>query len=130
VQCTTPYPAYVKESIRQIVQRVKRSFPDNFVKVHVDTRDMVFLVSRKPPDDDPDPGWKYRIGDIPIPREAMDVYCRRVPKDWVLPIPPSKENETTPYRNTRKPEPASSVRPNDSGSPTRATSSMETDNGE
>jgi hypothetical protein len=45
VQCTTPHPTFVKECIRQIVTRVKGSFPDNFVKVNIDTQKIssVFL---------------------------------------------------------------------------------------
>jgi hypothetical protein len=95
----------VKECIRQIVNRVKGSFPDHFVKVTVDTRDMTFKVARKPPKGDPDPGWKYRIGDIPIPNICFDLNIRRVPRDFILPIPvKEKEDEPTPYRNTRRPE--------------------------
>jgi hypothetical protein len=104
VQCATPYPVMVKECIRQIVNRVKGSFPDHFVKVTVDTRDMTFKVARKPPKNDPDPGWKYRIGDIPIPNICLDLNMRRVPRDFILPIPVKEnEDEPTPYRNTRRP---------------------------
>jgi hypothetical protein len=67
VQCATPYPVMVKECIRQIVNRVKRAFPDNYVRVTVDTRDLTFKVARKPPKGAKDPGWQYRIGDIPSP---------------------------------------------------------------
>jgi hypothetical protein len=103
IQCATPYPVMVKECIRQIVQRVKRQNPGNFVKVTVDTRDLTFKVARKPPDDDPDPGWKYRIGDIPIPEIVMDTSIRRVPRDFVLPIPVREDDTQTPYRDTRRP---------------------------
>jgi hypothetical protein len=131
VQCATPYPPFVKECIRQLVQRVKRQFPDNYVKVHVDTRDMVFLVARNPPKDDPDPGWKYRIGDIPIPREVMDLRNRRVPKGWVLPIPVREEGEEespTPYRTTKRPPVPISTKKSNTESPLRAESSMELEN--
>jgi hypothetical protein len=131
VQCATPYPPFVKECIRQLVQRVKKQFPDNYVKVHVDTRNMVFLVSRKPPKDDPDPGWKYRIGDIPIPREVMDLRNRRVPNGWVLPIPVREEGEEespTPYRSTKRPPVPISTQQSAPDSPLRAESSMDLEN--
>jgi hypothetical protein len=96
IQCTTPYPAYTRECIRQIVDHVKQYFPDNFVRVNVDTKNMVFKVMRNPPDDDPNPGWKVMIDDIPIPREAMDVSAKRVPKDFKI-IFQERENRT-PYR--------------------------------
>jgi hypothetical protein len=55
VNCATPYPVIIRECIKQIVSIVKNRYKDNFVRVTVDTRNMVFKVARKPPDDAPDP---------------------------------------------------------------------------
>jgi hypothetical protein len=98
VQCSTPYPAYIRESIRQIVSHVKYYYPDNYVRVNIDTNNMVFRVSRKPPDDAPSPGWKVRDEDIPIPREAMNVSAKWVPKEFKIDFDEEKQ-ERTPYRS-------------------------------
>jgi hypothetical protein len=97
IQCSTPYPAYIRESIRQIVDHVKYYYPDNFVRVNVDTTNMLFRVTRKPPDDAPSPGWKVRNEDIPIPREAMNVSAKWVPKDFKIHFDEERQ-ERTPYR--------------------------------
>jgi hypothetical protein len=87
VSCTTPYPSMVRECSKQIVDVVKSDFPDNFVRVNIDTEKMVFKVARKPPKDAPDPAWKHGKVDIPIPKAALDISVRRVPKDFKLEIP-------------------------------------------
>jgi hypothetical protein len=87
ITCSTPYPTMVRECIKQIVNDVKLEYPDNFIKVKVDTEAMVFKVARRPPKDAPDNGWKYGKVDIPIPVAALDINCRRVPKDFKLEIP-------------------------------------------
>jgi hypothetical protein len=89
-----------------LVNRVKTRYPDNFVRVIVDTDNMVFRVSRKPPDDAPDPSWQDREGDIPIPVLAMDPNIRKVPKDFklVIPVSPSKK-QVSPSKN-QVPSPA------------------------
>jgi hypothetical protein len=97
VQCKTPYPAYIRECIKQIVAHVKEYYPDNFVRVNVDTSRMVFRVMRKPPDDAPKPGWKVRDEDIPIPREAMDVGARWVPRDFRVSFDAERQTRT-PYK--------------------------------
>jgi hypothetical protein len=78
-KCGTPYPIVVRECIKQIVDNVKGQFPGHFVRVNIDLKNMLFKVSRKPPDDAADPGWKYMKVDIPIPQwMSMHVKCRRV----------------------------------------------------
>jgi hypothetical protein len=87
INCSTPYPTLVRECIKQIVQEVKSVYPDNFVRVTVDTSQMLFKVARRPPKDAPDNGWKYGKVGIPIPESALDINCRRVPKGFKLEIP-------------------------------------------
>jgi hypothetical protein len=98
INCSTPYPTLVRECIKQIVQEVKSVYPDNFVRVTVDTSQMLFKVARRPPKDTPDNGWKYGKVGIPIPESALDINCRRVPKGFKLEIPdidsPAKVNRS------------------------------------
>jgi hypothetical protein len=89
VQCSTPYPAIVRECIKQIVAEVKKDYPNNFVRVTVDTNDMVFKVTRNAPDTSENPGWHSRDENIPIPDVALDVNARWAPRDFRLVIPPS-----------------------------------------
>jgi hypothetical protein len=92
-QCTTPYPLGVRECIKQIVAVVKNRYPDNFVRVTVDTKNMVFKVARKPPKDAANPKWQYRDENVPIPEMALDLTLRRVPQGFKLDIP------VTPNKN-------------------------------
>jgi hypothetical protein len=86
-QCTTPYPLGVRECIKQIVAVVKNRYPDNFVRVTVDTKNMVFKVARKPPKDAPNPKWQYHDEHVPIPAMALDLKLRKVPTNFKLDIP-------------------------------------------
>jgi hypothetical protein len=92
--CGIPYPPVVRECIRQLVARVKNRHPDNFVRVTVDTDNMVFKVARQPPKDAEDPSWQYRQGDIPIPDLALDLSLRKVPRGFKLDIPDSPSKKT------------------------------------
>jgi hypothetical protein len=89
VQCATPYPPMVRECIKQIVAESKKAYPDNFIRVTIDTQKMLFKVSRNAPDTSDNPGWHSRDVDIPIPTEAMDCTVKRPPRDFKLHIPPS-----------------------------------------
>jgi hypothetical protein len=88
-QCTTPYPVGVRECIKQIVAVVKNRYPDNYVRVTVDTKNMVFKVARKPPKDAENPKWQYRDEHVPIPPMALDLTLRRAPLNFKLDIPAS-----------------------------------------
>jgi hypothetical protein len=104
INCSTPYPTLVRECIRQIVQEAKQSYPDNFIRVTLDTNKMVFRVARRPPKDAPDNGWRYGKVDIPVPEAALDINCRKVPKGFKIYIP-----EASPVKTSRKDSTASSA---------------------
>jgi predicted ribonuclease toxin of YeeF-YezG toxin-antitoxin module len=104
INCSTPYPTLVRECIRQIVEDVKKDYPDNFIRVTLDTNNMVFKVARRPPKDAPDNGWKYGKVDIPVPDSALDINCRRVPKGFKIAIP-----EQSPKKGGRSDSTASSI---------------------
>jgi hypothetical protein len=108
VQSSTPYPVVVRECIKQIVADVKKKYPDNFVRVAIDLKALTFKVARKPPKNAPDPSWKYREEDVPIPAEAMDLSRRRAPRGFKLTILPSSPKNLVTARN-RSARSASSV---------------------
>jgi hypothetical protein len=111
VNCGTPYPPVIRECIRQVVNDVKKEFPDNFVRVTVDTNHMVFKVARKPPDDAADPTWGYRKVDIPIPVEVRELGSGWVPRGFKLEIPPcspDKPDEMSQNMDTENTEQMSS----------------------
>jgi hypothetical protein len=87
VNCNVPYPLMVRESIKQIVNMVKRDHPDNFIRVTVDTDNMVFNIARKPPKGAPDTRWQYGYPNVPIPDCVMDTSVRRVPEGFKLDLP-------------------------------------------
>jgi hypothetical protein len=37
VKCATPYPVVVRECIKQVIDHVRKYYPDDFVKVNVHT---------------------------------------------------------------------------------------------
>jgi hypothetical protein len=45
--CSTPYPAILRECIKQVVNKVRTDFPNNQVKVSVETNSFSLRVSRR-----------------------------------------------------------------------------------
>jgi len=74
--CSTPYPTILRESIRQVIAHVKGQFPDNQVRVSVDTNKLGLKISRRPPKQTV---WKDYNSLIPFPPEVFDVAARTVP---------------------------------------------------
>jgi hypothetical protein len=88
VKCATPYPAIVRECVKQIVDQVKNKYPNTFVKVNIDTHNMCFRVYRRPMVDKNYKGKKdwVRFDDtIPIPPEALNISARKAPDNFKLP---------------------------------------------
>jgi len=98
VNCSTPYPIILRETIRQVVNHVKSDFPDNKVRVNVDLAKLGLRVSRKSPGN----SWKEFKRIIPIPAEAYDVSARNIPENFaVLDLPITEQMETgSPVVNT------------------------------
>ena len=95
VNCSTPYPTILREAIRQVVAHVKGQFPEDKVRVAVDTTNLGLKISRKPPDY---PSWKDYKPLIPLPEEVFDVAARSVPlgfKVTGLPEPDPAKMDTT-----------------------------------
>jgi hypothetical protein len=98
VQCCTPYPTILRECIRQIIDQVKKDFPNFFVRVTVDTNNMCFRILRRPLVDKNYKGKKewFRCDDtIPIPDEALDIYARFVPDNFKLKGIPVKNRKSS-----------------------------------
>jgi len=70
-QLTVPYPAILREGIKQIVEKYKGDFPDYLIKVLVDTRRMQFKVSRRLTKDSE---WIKIPDRIPIPDSCLAHY--------------------------------------------------------
>ncbi len=82
VQCSTPYPTIVRESIKQVVEHVKKSHPDEYAKVNVLTKEFSLKVARRPKGKDEE--WTYYTKNVPLPELALDVNCRKVPEGFWL----------------------------------------------
>jgi hypothetical protein len=81
VQCSTPYPLILRESIKQVVEQTKQKYPDHFVKVNVDTNSMQLLIVRRPLLAKGDTSKKVWTTDtpIPIPKECLDTKATKIP---------------------------------------------------
>jgi hypothetical protein len=85
----------VRECVKQIINEVKTVYPDNFIRVTIDTDNMVFKVARKPPKTAADRNWQYGKVDIPIPAAALDISTRKVPKDFKIELPAASPKKAT-----------------------------------
>jgi hypothetical protein len=86
IDCTTPYPANLRSCIRQTIDHFRRDYPEDYIKVAVDTQDLTLRVSRKVKGD----GWYNHKEPIPIPELALDVRARFPHKDLVMRDLPSR----------------------------------------
>jgi hypothetical protein len=93
--CSTPYPIILRECIRQVTEKVKADYPDNQVKVQVDSKNFCLKVARrfvKEGTDKKTVKWESYERTIPLPSEALDVDARRVPEDFrIRYLPPDRE---------------------------------------
>jgi hypothetical protein len=98
LQCSTPYPLVLRETIKQIVEQVKSCYPDHFVKVNVDTSDMSLEVWKRPMLAEGQTGkkfWSRVHSGIPIPKECLDTSARKVPDGFKVTIPSENGNESS-----------------------------------
>jgi hypothetical protein len=76
VNCATPFPAILRECIKQTGEFFRGFYNTDFVRVSVDISKMSLRVSHKP---DKDAKWSYHDKLIPIPEAALNVTARRAP---------------------------------------------------
>jgi len=103
VKCATPYPAIVRECIKQVVDCVRSTHPDNFVKVSVVPKDFSLKVARRPPGKDLK--WIEYPDLLRLPNEALDVNAKKAPKGLRMFFLPTEncEEMSSPSR-TEKPK--------------------------
>ena len=92
VKCSTPYPAIVRECIKQVVDHVRLSHPKDFIRVSVMVKDFSLKVSRRPPGKDLP--WHEYPDLLRLPNEALDVSARKVPEGLRMFFLPSEPQET------------------------------------
>jgi hypothetical protein len=76
VNCATPYPAILRECMKQTGGFFRGLYNTEYVRVGVEISRMALLVSYKP---EKDSAWIYHDKLIPIPPEALNVSARKAP---------------------------------------------------
>ena len=97
VKCSTPYPAIVRECIKQVVEHVRASHPSDYVRVNVVPKEFSLKVSRRPPGKDCP--WVEYPDLLRLPDQAIDVNARKVPtglRMFFLPEEPLEDMVTSP----------------------------------
>jgi hypothetical protein len=100
--CSTPYPAILRECIKQVVNKVRSDFPNNQVKVSVETNTFSLRVSRREKVKGTPNRWTVFTKNVPLPIEALNVDARQVPEGFIMPfLPPGPDLGTSasPVRN-------------------------------
>jgi hypothetical protein len=77
VKCSTPYPAILRECIKQVVAHVRQTFPQDYIRVNVMTKEFALKVSRRPPGKDLP--WVTFPDLISLPDAALDVTSKKLP---------------------------------------------------
>jgi len=95
VTCTTPYPLILRECIKRAYTSVKKVYPDNGVKLLVDTDKMQLKIARKPKNSQT---WYYKTP-VDLPHEVLDVMARKLPENFefeiTVPRTPTKDDAPT-----------------------------------
>jgi hypothetical protein len=119
VKCATPYPAIVRECIKQVVDHVRSSHPEDFVRVNVVAKEFSLKVARRPP------GRNLPWIDYPdllrLPDEALDVTAKKVPEGlrmFYLPVEGNDDMFVSPHvaeKSKNPPSPSSKSRKGSNG---------------
>jgi hypothetical protein len=114
VNCATPYPIILRETIKQAIANVRDEHPNNLVRVTIDTGKCCFNISRRPVENDNDATDAARggrrssnkrpvrpwtaYGSKVIPEAAFDVVSKRIPTDFKInwPLPDAKASKSDP----------------------------------
>jgi hypothetical protein len=90
VQCSTPYPLILRETIKQLVEQTKVKYRGHYVKVSVDTAAMTLRILKRPLLAEGDTSkkiWSTVGNDIPIPDACLDIGARKIPINYKVNIP-------------------------------------------
>jgi hypothetical protein len=82
--CAIPYPTMLRECIKQVVGKVKRDYPNNQVRVNVDTQKLCLSVSRREKNLENPGKWNSYDVNIPLPKEALNIDTKTVPQGFRL----------------------------------------------
>jgi hypothetical protein len=82
VKCSTPYPAVVRECIKQVVTHVRETFPDDYIRVSVMVKDFALKLQRRPKGKDLP--WTTYPDLLKLPNEALDVSLKKVPEGFKM----------------------------------------------
>jgi hypothetical protein len=95
VNCATPYPIILRECIKQVIDKVKADYPDNQVKVAVDTKRFCLRVARRctvEGDANYSKKWNSYERLIPLPNEVLGIAARKVPEGFKMEfLPPGRD---------------------------------------
>jgi hypothetical protein len=80
VDCATPYPVILRSCIKQVIDHFRKTYPNDYIKVQVDTNNLTLKVARKVKGS----GWFDHKDPIKLPNQVLDIRARFVPKDFVL----------------------------------------------
>jgi hypothetical protein len=105
VKCSTPYPAIVRECIRQVVDHVRTTHSTDFVKVTVVPKEFSLKVSRRP--QGKNLKWIDYPDLYPLPAEAWDVTAKKVPEGMRMFYLPSENEEAMGSPTTKVSTPPS-----------------------
>lgn len=97
IQCSTPYPPILRECIRQTINLVKEDYPEDFVRVNVDSNNFSLKVSLRAKGKESE--WRKCGASIPLPNAALDITSRKIPEDMKMSLP---IDIYTPGRESRR----------------------------
>ena len=104
IQCSTPYPAVLRECIKQAADAVKQKYPGSIVRVNVDTNHCTLKLAKKAPGDN---DFKFWDNHIPIPDIALDVSLKKVPENFKLNVDLTESPKRLSRRDTFENNPTS-----------------------
>jgi hypothetical protein len=81
----------VRECIKQVVDHVRLSHPQDYVRVSVVPKEFSLKVSRRPPGKDLP--WFHYPDLLRLPNEAVDIHVRKVPDGLRMFFLPSEPQE-------------------------------------
>jgi hypothetical protein len=96
----------LREFIKQVIDKIKQDYPDNQVKVAVDTNKMCLRVARRCTVEGAEnfsKKWNSYERLIPLPRDVLNIDTRKVPEGFKLDLLPPGRDEGlsgSPEKNT------------------------------
>jgi hypothetical protein len=80
VDCTTPYPFRLRHCIKQAVDHLRKDYPQDYIRVTVDTDKVALKISRKNKVE----GWFHWDEPVLLPEEVLDIHARDAPDSMIV----------------------------------------------